>query len=152
LDPDVNAFVGLLTTFNRFNEALRVGKPADPLTSLWLWTWGADLGIVRGRHLWELDLLGGSLGDHLAFSPGLVGEHQLTHRWMFYHRTFLSLFVGDTVVDSDQGIVWMAGGRFGLSAGYRIFASQHMSRNGPRIGLIFHFQTPKIPFIFPSLG
>src|SRR4029077_4880336 len=63
-DPDVNAFVGLLTTITRFNDALNLGK--DPTTfksASILANWGADIGIVRGAHLWALDLMGASLGE-----------------------------------------------------------------------------------------
>lgn len=152
LDPDVNAFVGLLTLISRHNLDLQLGNPDSPSAASYLWTWGGDVGIVRGRHLWELDLMGASLGEHLAFAPGFSGEHRLASHWSFYHRTIMNLFVGDSLLDSDQGIAWLMTNRIGLSAGWRWFTSQHMNRSGPRVGLLLHFQTPKIPFIFPSIG
>src|SRR5687768_13712358 len=41
LDPDVNAFVGLIATFARFNERLRVGEPPELKTALFIANWGA---------------------------------------------------------------------------------------------------------------
>jgi hypothetical protein len=152
LDPDVNAFVGLLTTFTHFNEKPVLAKPPDELVAHWLGSWGIDIGIVRGRHLWEIDLMGASLGDHLAFGPALVGEHELFKRLKLYHRTAGDFFLGDTLLDSDQGLIWYPWTSVGFSAGYRILSAQHTNRSGPRVGLLIRFESPKIPFFFPSLG
>ena len=154
LDPEEMAFVGMLTTFTHFNEDLVIGKSPDSSTASFLGNWGADIGIVRGKHLWALDLMGASLGNHLAFSPAFVGEHDFAAHWKLYHRTTIDLFVGvkDTILDSDQGFQWNPWPHLGITLGYRIFASERMNRNGPRAGIVYRFQSPKIPFIFPSLG
>jgi hypothetical protein len=152
LDPDVNAFVGLLTTFTRYNEDLRLGDPQNATYAPFLANWGADLGIVRGSHLWEIDLMGASLDEHYAFGPAFVGEHALGKYFKIFHRTAVDFFVGDTFVDSDQGLTWMPWKNVGFTLGYRVFAAQHMNRNGPRAGLILHFNPPHMPFIFPSIG
>jgi hypothetical protein len=152
LDPDVNAFVGLIGTFSRFNEKLHIGESPDVKSALFIANWGINIGLVRGKHLWAIDLMGASLGNHLAFGPAIVGEHDLAKKWKLYHRTTIDFFTGDTIVDSDQGFLWNPWKTVGFTAGYRIFAAQHTSLNGPRLGLIWRFQSPKIPFIFPSLG
>src|ERR1700690_4015767 len=61
LDPDVNAFVGMVVGIYHFNQDLRIGNPQGPDTAGVLCNWGGVFGLVRGRHLWELDLLGTSL-------------------------------------------------------------------------------------------
>ena len=152
LDPSVNAFVGMLGSFSRFNQKLSVGVEDSIATAHFVSNWGIDMGIVRGRHVWALDLMGSSIGSHLAFSPAFVGEHAFNDRWSLFHRTTVDLFTKDTVYDLDQGIVWKPWKSVGLSLGYRIFTGKHMSRNGPRAGLIWHFESPRLPFIFPSLG
>jgi hypothetical protein len=152
LDPDVNAFVGLIASFTRYNQDLELGNPETASTAPFLSNWGADLGIVRGAHLWEIDLQGANLGEHLAFGPAFVGEHKLGRYFMIFHRTAMDFFIGDTFLDSDQGLEWRPWTEVGLTFGYRIFAAQHMNRNGPRVGLTLHFNLPKMPFIFPSIG
>jgi hypothetical protein len=152
LDPDVQAFVGLVTGLHHFNQDLRLSDPDNPSVSGLLWNWGADVGIVRGRHLWELDLMGSSLGSRLGFALALVGEHRLASRLTLYHRTELNQFTDDAILDADQGIYWMVKPWIGFSAGYRWFTSLHMDRSGPHLGLRIYFENPKIPFIFPSLG
>jgi hypothetical protein len=152
LDPVVNAFVGMITTLSRFNEDLRLGDPNDPTLSSFVWNWGANVGIIRGAHTWALDLMGSSLGEHVAFGPVIVGEHRLGARWTFFHRTGIDMYVGDTILDSDQGIIWKVCGPLEITAGYRVFAMKHSNRNGPRASLILHFNVPKLPFIFPSIG
>jgi len=107
---------------------------------------------VRGRHLWELDLMGSSLSQRLGFAPAIAGEHRLNARLIGYHRTELNIFTGDSILDADQGLYWMWKPWLGASVGYRWFTSQHMDRSGPHIGLRLYFESPKIPFIFPSLG
>ena len=114
--------------------------------------WGGVFGIVRGKHLWELDLEGASLSNRLGFATAVVGEHHLSASWMAYHRTEINIYVGDAILDADEGLYWMCSRSLGLSFGYRWFASQHMDRSGPHAGLRFYFESPKIPFIFPSLG
>jgi hypothetical protein len=152
LDPDVNAFVGLVAGFHHFNQDLRIGDPQGPDTAGVMADWGGAFGIVRGKHLWELDLEGASLSERLGFATAIVGEHHLTASWIAYHRTEINLFPGDMILDADEGIDWMWMPSLGLSLGYRWFTSQHMDRSGPHAGVRFYFESPKIPFIFPSLG
>jgi hypothetical protein len=152
LDPDVNAFVGMQASVNHFNIDLRIKDPLSPETANSYLDWGINIGMVRAKkHLWELDLQGITLGSSLGFAPAIIGEHRLSDQWTFYHRLELALMTGDNIVDADQGVYWMHG-VWGISAGYRIFAAAHMSRSGPRIGVRFLFQSPKVPFLFPSLG
>jgi len=152
LDPDVNAFVGMVAGFHHFNQDLRLGMPDSPDTAGVLANWGGAFGIVRGRHLWELDLMGASLSERLGFAPAIVGEHRIKERLLFYHRTELNIFTGDAILDADQGLTWMWKPWFGWSLGYRLFTSQHMDQSGPHIGIRIYFENPRIPFIFPSLG
>jgi len=152
LDPDVQAFVGLTVGFHHFNQDLRIGDPDAPDTAGVMVDWGGAFGIVRGKHLWELDLQGASLSNRLGFAPAIVGEHHLSPKWTVYHRTEFILFTGDAILDADQGFYWMANRSVGLSFGYRYFTSLHMDRSGPHVGVRFYFESPKIPFIFPSLG
>ena len=152
LDPDENAFVGMVVGVHHFNQDLRLGDPQGPDTAGVMCNWGGVFGIVRGKHLWELDLMGSSLSDRLGFAPAIVGEHHLSRHVLFYHRTELNIFTGDAILDADQGLDWMWNSWLGGSVGYRWFTSQHMDRSGPHIGLRFYFESPKIPFIFPSLG
>ena len=139
-------------TVSHFNQDLRLGDPNDPAHAASIWNWGANVGVVRGAHLWAVDLLGASLGEHLAFGPVIEGEHSLGKYFKLFHRTGLDLFVGDTMIDSNQGLLWSPWETIGLTVGYRIFASRHMSRNGPSAGFLLHFDIPKLPFIFPSIG
>lgn len=150
LDPDEKAFVGMVVGVHHFNQDLRLGNAPD--TAGVMCNWGGDFGIVRGKHLWELDLMGSSFSNRLGFAPAVVGEHHLSERVLLYHRTELNIFVGDAILDADQGFDWMWTSWMGGSIGYRWFTSQHMDRSGPHIGLRFYFENPKIPFIFPSLG
>jgi hypothetical protein len=152
IDPDENAFVGMVAGFHHFNQDLQLGDPAGPDTAGVMAEWGGVFGIVRGKHLWELDLQGASLSNRLGFAPAIVGEHHLSNSWIFYHRTEIDLFTGDAILDADQGFYWMWKPSLGLSFGYRWFTSLHMDRSGPHIGVRYFFQSPKIPFIFPSLG
>ncbi|MFA5976607.1 MAG: hypothetical protein WC859_10660 [Elusimicrobiota bacterium] len=151
LDPDVNAFVGMLTGVSHFNQNLYIGDPNNPDTAVLLWNWGADVGIKRGRHLWELDLMGAVLGNRLGPAVAIVGEHELSKRWALYHRTEANLFTGDVILDMDQGI-WYRLGPVHVTIGYRLFNSRHMNRDGPRVGILLRFESPKIPFLFPSIG
>jgi len=151
LDPDVNAFVGLLTGISHFNQDLRIGNPDAPDTAGLLWNWGADIGLKRDRHLWELDLMGVVAGSRLGPCLGIFGEHNITTQWRFYHRTEISAFTGDAMLDADQGLYWLWRWT-GISIGYRWFTSRHMDRSGPHIGVLLRFENPKIPFVFPSLG
>jgi len=153
LDPDVNAFVGLLTGLDHFNTDLYIGDPAAPAANSFLWNWGGDFGIRRGKHLWELDLMGAVLNSRLAPAIAIVGEHQLSKQWLFYHRTEIDAFTGGTIADADQGFYWMPSSWGGLEAGYRLFGVQHNpNRNGAHIGIRLLFDSPKIPILFPSLG
>jgi hypothetical protein len=151
-DPDNNAFVGMVVGVHHFNQDLRLGDPLNPDTAGVMVNWGGVFGVVRGPHLWELDLMGSSLSLRLGFAPAFVGEHRVSERCLIYHRTELNIYTGDTILDADQGLTWMWKPWFGWSAGYRIFASGHMSRSGPHLGIRLYFENPKIPFIFPSLG
>lgn len=152
-DPEVNAFVGMLVTASRFNKKLSLGSPPDVKTSFFVANWGAAVGIIRGSHLWAIDLMGVNVGERLAFGPALVGEHRLGKSpFKLFHRTAFDLFTGDTIVDSDQGVQVGPWKNVSLSLGYRIFTARHISRNGPRASLIFRFNTPKMWVIFPSLG
>jgi hypothetical protein len=152
LDPDVNAFVGMSVGVHHFNQDLRIGNPDNPDTAGVMVDWGGVFGVVRGRHLWELDLLGSSLSNNLGFAPAIVGEHHFCEKWTAYHRTEVNLFVGDAILDADQGFYWMWKPSVGLSFGYRWFTSLHMDHSGPHAGIRIYFENPKIPFIFPSLG
>ncbi len=151
IDPDVNAFVGLLTYMHHFNQDLTLFDPNNPERGSVVANWGGDFGIIRGRSLWELDVMGVSFKEHLGFSPTILGEHHLTKQLVLFHTTTLDMFVGDTLVDSDQGLRW-EWKSLAVSAGYRIFSGKHLSRNGPSVGLLWHFESPKIPFLFPSVG
>jgi hypothetical protein len=153
LDPDVNAFVGFVTGLQHFNRDLFIGDPTAPATSNLMWNGGIDLGLKRGKSLWELDLMGSVLSSSVGPAVAIEGEHALRGRWGWYHRTELNFFLadGDTIFDADQGVYWQ-GAHWGLTGGYRIFAASHMSRSGPRLGLRWVFESPKIPFIFPSFG
>ena len=152
LDPDVNAFVGLVAGFHHFNQDLRLGNPDGPDTAGVMADWGGVFGIVRGKHLWELDLEGASLSERLGFATAVVGEHHLSASWIAYHRTEINIFPGDAILDADEGLYWMWKPSVGLSFGYRWFTSLHMDRSGPHAGVRLYFESPKIPFIFPSLG
>jgi hypothetical protein len=152
LDPDMNAFVGMLFGVHHFNQDLRIGDPENPDTAGVMANWGGDFGIVRGRHLWELDLMGANLSKRLGFAFAGVGEHHLSSKLLFYHRTEFNVFTSDAILDQDQGFYWMWRSSVGFSAGYRWFTSSHMDRSGPHIGVRLYFESPKIPFIFPSLG
>lgn len=152
LDPEMHAFVGLLAGFHHFNQDLRLGDSDAQDTAGLLANWGGDFGIVRGRHLWELDLEGATLSQKLGFAAALVGEHRLSQTWTAYHRTELNIFTKDAIWDADGGFYWMWKPTMGLSAGYRWFTSLHMDHSGPHIGVRFYFESPRIPFIFPSLG
>lgn len=152
LDPDVNAFVGLLTGLDHFNKDLYIGDPAAPAADSTMWNWGGDFGIRRGKHLWELDLMGVVLNARLGPALAIVGEHQLSKQWLFYHRTEIDAFTGGTIADADQGFYWMPSW-WGLEAGYRFFGVQHNpNRDGAHIGIRMLFDSPKIPILFPSLG
>ncbi len=151
-DPDNKAYVGMLVGVHHFNQDLRLGDPDNADTAGVMCNWGGAFGLVRGKHLWELDLMGSSLSMRLGFAPAIVGEHHLSEHVLFYHRTELNIFTGDAILDADQGFDWMWTSWVGGSIGYRWFTSQHMDRSGPHIGLRFYFESPKIPFIFPSLG
>lgn len=48
LDPEINAFVGLLASVHHFNQDLRLGSPEAPDTAGVMANWGGDFGIVRG--------------------------------------------------------------------------------------------------------
>jgi len=152
LDPDMNAFVGMVAGFHHFNQDLQLGNPQGPDTAGVMADWGGVFGIVRGKHLWELDLEGSSLSDRLGFATAIVGEHHLSSSWIAYHHTEINLFTGDAILDADEGFYWMWKPSLGLSFGYRWFTSLHMDRSGPHVGVRYYFESPKIPFIFPSLG
>jgi hypothetical protein len=152
LDPDVNYFVGMLVMFSRFNEKLHIGEPPEETSSLYIANWGGAFGMVRGRHLWAIDLMGVNLGERLAFGPAFVGEHTLGKHFTLFHRTAGDFFTDMPILDSDQGLTWHITPTIGLTLGYRVFTAKHLNRNGPRAGLLFRFENPKIPFIFPSLG
>jgi len=151
-DPEVNAFVGMQFGMTRFHEKLSLEDPDNPRRGNVIWDGGANIGIVRGRHLWELDLMGVTAAGKLAAGLAIVGEHRLTSRVTFYHRTQIDAFTGDGILDADQGFYWMMSKNVGFDGGYRIFATQHSHRNHAHIGLRLYFEGPKIPFIFPSVG
>ncbi len=153
LDTDVNAFVGFMAAVEHFNNnALTIKDPPSTVTSSFMTNWGGVFGLKRGIHLWELDVMGATLGNALAPAAAIVGEHSLGKRLIFFHRTEANLFVGDTVVDQDQGIYWMFSRKAGLQLGYRFFASKHMGLSGPHAGFTLRFESPRIPFLFPSIG
>ncbi len=152
LDPDVNALVGMVAGVNHFNDDVLIGEGETMNRAAYLVNWGAVFGLVRGRHLWELDVMGANMSSRLGFAAALVGEHQLAKRLLLYHRTELNIFSNDTILDADQGFYWMWRPSLGLSLGYRWFTSMHSDRSGPHVGFRLYFQSPKIPFIFPSLG
>jgi hypothetical protein len=151
-DPDNNAFVGMLVGVHHFNQDLRLGDPNGPDTAGVMCNWGGAFGRVIGKHLWEFDMMGTSLSNRLGYAPAILGEHALGLGFTLYHRTELNVFTGDAILDADQGITWMATSWFGISGGYRWFTSRHMDRSGMHIGVRLYFESPKIPFIFPSLG
>ena len=153
MDPDVNAFVGFVTGVHHFNDDMRIGALERLDTAATFWNWGIDLGVQRGRHLWELDIMGSLFSSTLGPTVALVGEHAFGKHWTIYHRSEANFYLTsiDTIFDLDQGAYYSVGD-WSLSLGYRIFALQHMNRSGPRAGLRYRFENPKIPFIFPSLG
>ena len=154
LDPAVNAFVGFVAGFHHFNRDILLDEPPTRDEMEWLGNMGVALGLIRGSHLWELDIMGVYAGTSLGPALALEGEHQLTKHFSLYHRTESNFFTGDTLdilFDQDQGICWNAG-PLSLTVGYRIVASWQINRSGPRAGLRLRFNSPKIPFIFPSLG
>jgi len=152
LDPEVNAFAGLFANVQHFNQDLRIGNPDSPDTAGVLANMGVDFGIVRGKHLWELDLGAAVLSRQLGFTMAVAGEHHLSASWTAYHRTEINVLPGDAILDADEGFYWMWSRSMGLSFGYRWFTSEHMDRSGPHAGVRFYFESPKIPFLFPSLG
>jgi hypothetical protein len=153
VDPDVNAFVGLVAGFHHFNDPLRLGDPEDPFAvAEWMGNAGIDIGIIRGKHLLELDLMGALLSQSLGPAVALAGEYRFHPRVIFAYRAEANIFSKDLVADVTPSLRWMPTSTFGLTAGYRFFASRHMNRNGPQAGIILRFQHPKIPFLFPSLG
>jgi|GEM_PF-3011726 len=152
LDPDVNAFIGMQTDVDHFNREISLGDPDNPGTGEFLADMGAHIGIVRGRHTWELDVMGVTAGGKLGPALAIVGEHRFGQRWTYYHRLQGDIFVGDGLFDLDQGLYCMLGKTWGFTAGYRWCTSLHFDRSGPHIGLRYYFQNPHIPFIFPSLG
>ncbi len=152
LDPDVNAFVGMVAGLHHSNLDFVIGEPANPSSSGYMVNWGGLFGIVRGSHLWELDLMGSNLGPRLGAAVGFVGEHKLSKYWILYHRTEFNVYTVDAVMDADQGFYWMCSKTVGVSLGYRWLTSSHMDRSGPHVGIRIYFESPKIPFIFPSLG
>ncbi|HVO32333.1 MAG TPA: hypothetical protein VMU17_00360 [Elusimicrobiota bacterium] len=150
LDPDYDAFVGLLAGFTRWNlDMIYDATTQDRANDLW--TWGADIGIRRGIHLWETDILGAVMGGHLGPGLAFVGEHDVARRLVVFHRTELDFFVGNTAVDQDQGLTWRWRD-VGLEGGYRFFAAQHAHRSGPHLGVTWRFESPNLPFMFPSMG
>jgi hypothetical protein len=152
LDPDVNAFIGMQGSVDHFNRELALEDPANARRGDFLGDLGANIGIVRGTHLWEIDLQGVTAAGKLGFGPAFAGEHQLGHPWIFYHRMQADLFAGDGIWDADGGFYWKMTNRWQLSLGYRWFTSLHLDRSGPHIGLRYYFESPKIPFIFPAVG
>jgi hypothetical protein len=152
LDPDINAFVGMQMDLEHFNRDLVIGNPDDPATGSFLFDMGAHIGVVQKSHTWDLSLMGVTAAGKLGPCVAITGEHSLSKRWIFYHKTQGDIFVGDAIFDQDQGFYWMVGNTWGVSAGYRWFASLHQDRSGPHVGIRFYFENPKIPFIFPSLG
>ena len=152
LDPEVNAFAGLLASVHHFNQDLRIGNPDYPDTAGVLANMGLDFGIVRGKRLWELDLEAAVLSRQLGFATAVTGEHHLSASWTAYHRAEINIFAGDAILDADGGFYWMWSRSVGLSVGYRWFTSLHMDRSGPHAGVRFYFESPKIPFLFPSIG
>jgi hypothetical protein len=152
LDPDVNAYIGMQTYFDRFNRDIALGDPNDPALGDFLWSLGANIGLQSKRHRWELDLMGIAMRDHIGPSLGLVSEHQISQRWSYANRLQLSILVNDFIFDFDQELYWRLGNVWGVTAGYRWFTAMHIDRSGPHIGLRYRFDSPKVPFIFPSLG
>jgi len=152
LDPDFNAFVGMQTDIDHFNRALNLGNPTDGNTGHALWDMGANIGIVHRKTTWELDLMGVTAASKLGPAVAIVYEHRFNAHWMYTNRLQGDIFVGDGILDLDQELCWTIGKSLGVTAGYRGFGSLHMSRrSGPLIGLRYSFDSPKIPFIFPSL-
>src|SRR5436190_1528853 len=122
LDPDVNAFVGMLMGFHHANRDWRIDVDPNRDAAEWFWNFGVDMGVTRGRSLWELDVMGVLLGTTLGPAVAIVGEHRLGAGWFVYHRTEANFFTGDSqdmLIDADQGLYWMYG-QVGLSFGYRI--------------------------------
>jgi len=152
LDPSVQAFVGLQTGLTHFNRALALEDPNNPRLGHLLFDLGANIGIIRGKHLWELDLMGVTAAGKLAAGVAIVGEHRLFASVYGYHRTQANFFTGDGMLDADQGLFWMVGKQVGFHAGYRILSTQHSNHNHAHIGLRLSFENPKIPYIFPSVG
>ncbi len=95
--------------------------------------------------------MGASVGRKLGFAPAIEGEHPLAGKLLLYHRTEMILFSDDTFLDADQGLEYRWSD-FGVKLGYRLFAGLHLQRSGPRLALTWRFSSPKIPFLFPSLG
>ena len=152
LDPDVNAFVGMQTDLDHFNHDLLLDDPNDPNRGSFLADMGANIGIVHKKTTWELDLMGATAAGKLGPATALVTEHRFDAHWMYYSRLQGDIFIGDGIFDVDEGICWTMKKSLGISLGYRALISLHMDRIGPHIGLRYSFDSPHIPFIFPSLG
>jgi len=135
-----------------FNRGLALEDPSDPKTGHILMDMGAHIGLIRGRHLWALELMGVTAAGKLAGAAAIVGEHRLVSQMHLYHRWQVDAFVGDGIFDADQGFFWNVTPSTGLKIGYRIFSTMHSNHNHAHVGLRWRFKNPKIPFIFPSVG
>ncbi len=154
LDPAVQRTVGFVANFHHFNKDLTLDESPNLDEAEWLGQLGISFGRRSGKHQWNVDLLGTLAGTTLGPTLGLGGEHRLGYGWAFYHQADATAFTGatqDFLLDADQGLLWRKS-FFGISVGYRIVSAMHLNRNGPKIGLRVRFNSPKIPFIFPSVG
>lgn len=154
LDPAVKASVGFIFGLHHFNEVLRLDEPPTLDTPEWLGNAGITLGLHRGGSLWKLDITGVLAGSTLGPALAIGGELPLNKHWGLFHRAEAFIFTGDTqdiLLDADQGI-YVQAGVTALTMGYRVVSGMHVNRSGPRVGIRLRFNSPKIPFIFPSLG
>jgi len=95
--------------------------------------------------------MGANLGEHLAFGPVIEGEHTLGKYLRFFTARGLICFAGTTVLNADQGLVWMPSESVGLSSDIASYL-RPCAIEAPQVGLLLHFNVPKLPFIFPSIG
>lgn len=152
LDPDVNAFIGMQADLDHFNHALLLGDPNNPAAGHFLVDMGAHVGVVRKKTTWELDLMGVTSASKLGPALAVVTEYRFNRHWMYASRIQGDIFTSDGVLDIDQGLCWTIKKSLGITVGFRTLLALHMDRLGPRVGLRYAFDSPKIPFIFPSVG
>jgi hypothetical protein len=152
LDPSVNALIGMQAGASHFNRSLVLedvdtGPSGETLVDV-----GAHIGIKRKRNVWVLELAGATAAGKLAPAIAITGDYGLGNSFGIYHRMQAYIFVGDFAFESDQGFALRLGRDWEVTAGYRFFETTHLERSGFRAGIRYRFDSPNVPFIFPSVG